>query len=50
MATDATVLGLAKEARSSAADTNKTYSNGKSRENKYNHSEPEPMGRIYAKV
>ena len=38
-------LSLAKEARSSTADTNKTYTNKKSRENKYNCGELQSTGR-----
>lgn len=50
VAINATVLSLAKKTRSLAANTNKTYFNKRSRENKCNYSESELMGRIYAKV
>jgi len=38
---------LAKKAGNSVVDTSRAYINGESEKNKYNHSEPESMGRIY---
>ena len=46
-ATVATASSLAKKARDpSIADTSRTYSDRRSRENKYSHSEPKSTGRV----
>ena len=46
MATDTTVLSLAKKVRNSTANTSRAYFNKGSRENKHSHSELELTNRV----